>query len=139
VASLTLGLYAILKRMPLPRWRDLPGLLLTGIIGIALYNVMLNIGELSVSAGISSFLVNTSSIVTVLLALFLLNERLRIWGWVGIGICLLGVAITTLFMGDDLNLSLGALFVLCAAICQGLYFVWQKPYLKRYSALQCTT
>lgn len=139
VASLVLALYASVKRMSLPQWRDLPGLTLTGVVGIAFYNVVLNTGELSVSAGISSFLVNTGPIITALLAMVLLKERLRPLGWGGILLSIIGVSIITLSTGEGIHLSVGVLFVLLAALAQSLYFVWQKPYLARYSALQCTT
>lgn len=138
-ASIVLAFYALVRRMPLPRGRDIPGLAITGIVGIALYNVMLNTGELSVSAGISSFLVNTAPILTALLAMVFLKERLRIWGWVGILVCIIGVAIITSGTSDGFHFSAGIWFVLSAALAQSLYFVWQKPYLARYSPLQCTT
>ncbi|GHO50496.1 DMT family transporter [Ktedonospora formicarum] len=138
-ASLVVALVALVTRMPLPRWRDVPGLALTGIVGIALYNVVLNMGELSVSAGLSSFLVNTNPILTALLSMVFLKERLRIWGWVGILICVLGVSLISLSTGNGISFSPGALLILCAALAQSLYFVWQKPYLGRYTALQCTT
>lgn len=138
-ASLVLALVAWVKRMPLPRWRDVPGLALTGIVGIALYNVALNTGEVSVSAGLSSFLVNTNPILTAGLSMIVLRERLRIWGWIGILICVVGVLLISLSAGERMHFSPGALWILCAALAQSLYFVWQKPYLARYSALQCTT
>lgn len=139
IASLVLALVAWIKHMPMPRWRDVPGLALTGVVGIALYNVALNTGEVSVSAGLSSFLVNTNPILTAGLSMILLRERLRIWGWMGILICVVGVLLISLSAGGGMHFSLGALFVLCAALAQSIYFVWQKPYLARYSALQCTT
>jgi hypothetical protein len=37
-ASLVLVFLAMVKRMPLPRWRDIPGFALTGLVGIAIYN-----------------------------------------------------------------------------------------------------
>lgn len=40
-ASLVLVFLAVVKRMPLPRWRDVPGFALTAIVGIALYIVMI--------------------------------------------------------------------------------------------------
>jgi drug/metabolite transporter (DMT)-like permease len=138
-ASLVLVFLAVVKRMPLPRWRDVPGFALTGIVGIALYNVTLNTGELSVSAGISSFLVSTAPILTAVLSLVLLRERLRIWGWVGILISVIGSSLITLSTGEGIHFSPDILFVLCAALAHSLYFVLQKPYLTRYSALQCTT
>lgn len=139
IASLMLAVYAKITRMPLPRWRDIAGLLLTGIIGIALYTVALNSGEVSVSAGIANFLVNTSPVITALLAVILLKERLRLWGWIGILICISGVAIIAWSGGEGTHISVGALWVLGASLADGLYFVLQKPSLARYSALQCTT
>jgi drug/metabolite transporter (DMT)-like permease len=139
VASLVLALYAMRRRMPLPQWRDVPGLAFCGLIGIAIYNVALNTGEVSVSASISSFLVNTAPILTALLSMLLLKERLSLWGWGGILVCLIGISLMTLSPGEGFHLSVGMLLILSAALAQSLSFVWQKPYLARYSALQCTT
>lgn len=139
IASLILAIYAGVKRMPLPDWRDLPALAFTGLVGIAVYNVALNTGEISTSAGVSSFLVNTAPIITALLATIFLRERLPIWGWLGIVICITGVAIIAFNTSQQIRLSTGALYVLFAALAQSLYFVSQKPYLRRYSALQCTS
>ena len=139
VASIFLGGYALYKRIPLPRLRDLPGIALTGVVGISIYNIALNTGEMSVSAGIASFLVNTTPIFTALLAFVLLHERLRLWGWIGIGISFIGVAVTAFGTREGLHLDVRATFVLMAALAQSIYFVSQKPYLKRYSAFQYTT
>lgn len=139
IASLVLAIYAGVKRMPLPNWRDLPALAFTGLVGIAVYNVALNTGEVSTSAGISSFLVNTAPIITALLAATFLRERLRIWGWLGILISITGVAIIAFKTSQQIRLSAGALYILLAALAQSLYFVSQKPYLARYNALQCTS
>ena len=139
IASLVLAIYAGVKRMPLPDWRDLPALAFTGFVGIAVYNVALNTGEVSTSAGVSSFLVNTAPIITALLATMFLRERLRVWGWSGILVCIAGVGIIAFNTSDQIRLSPGAFYVLLAALAQSLYFVSQKPYLARYSALQCTS
>lgn len=57
VASLVLGVYALVTHRSLPLARDVPGFLLLGGIGISLYNVALNAGEQQVSAGSASLLV----------------------------------------------------------------------------------
>jgi drug/metabolite transporter (DMT)-like permease len=75
VASLALGCYAAATRRRLPRPRDIPGVALTGAIGITLCKLALNAGERSVTA--VSLLVNTAPIWTALLAAALLGERLR--------------------------------------------------------------
>jgi len=139
IASLALAIYAGVKRMPLPAWRDLPALSFTGIVGIAVYNVALNTGEISTLAGVSSFLVNTAPIITALLATAFLRERLRVWGWLGILVCITGVAIIAVNTSEHIRLSAGALYVLPAALAQSFFFVSQKPYLARYSAPQCAS
>lgn len=139
IASLVLAIYAAARRMPLSNWRDLPGLAFSGLVGIAAYNLALNTGEISTSAGVSSFLVNTAPIMTALLATAFLKEQLLVWGWLGILVCITGVAIIAFNTGEEVCLSTGALYVLVAALAQSLYFVLQKPYLARYTALQCTS
>lgn len=139
IASLLLAIYAGATRMPLPKLRDLPAFAFIGIVGIAIYNVALNTGEISTSAGVASFLVNTAPIITALLATVFLKERLRVWGWLGILICVTGVAIIAFNTGEQIHFSSGSLSVLVAALAQSLYFIWQKPYLARYSPLQCTS
>jgi drug/metabolite transporter (DMT)-like permease len=54
-----------------------------GLLGIALYNALLNTGEQTVSAGAASFIVNTLPIFTALLAQSFLHERFNRWGWLG--------------------------------------------------------
>lgn len=139
IASLVLAGYALVSRMPLPRWRDVPGIALTGFLGITVYSYTLNTGEQSVSAGIASMIVASAPIFVALLATAFLGERLRGWGWLGILICFSGVTVIALGTGDGFALNPKALFVLAAAVVQSLYFVGQKPYLKRYTPLQYTT
>ena len=139
IASLVLAIYAGIKRMPLLNLRDLPAIAFTGLVGIAVYNVALNTGEISTSAGVSSFLVNTAPIITALLATAFLGDRLRLWGWLGILICTTGVAVIAFNATAQMRFSAGAWYVLLAAIAQSLYFVSQKPYLARCSALQCAS
>lgn len=137
VASIFLGGYALYKRVPLPRMHDMPGIALTGIVGISVYNIALNTGEISVSAGVASFLVNTAPIITALFAFLLLHERLRLWGWIGISF----VGVTVTASGHERASAL--IFEPCSCswppLAQSIYFVGQKPYLRRYSAFQCTT
>ena len=56
-------------------------LALGGLIFIALYTIFLNVGELTVSSGAASFIVNVSPILTAILATILLNERFGPRAW----------------------------------------------------------
>jgi drug/metabolite transporter (DMT)-like permease len=58
---------------------------------------------------------------------------------VGIAVSLLGVAIIGLVKDREIQLEPRALLVLLAALAQSLYFVWQKPYLKKYGAFNYAT
>src|ERR1017187_1569120 len=51
VASLVLAIYAGIAHFRRPEWRDVPGLMLTGVVGITFYNLALNYGEGLATAG----------------------------------------------------------------------------------------
>ncbi len=138
VASLTLGAYALITRMPLPAWRDVPAIMLLGASGITAYHVLLNQGEVTVTAGAASLLIGSGPVFTALLAVGFLHERLKPWGWLGILISFTGVALIALGEGGGVQLDLGALLIVGAALCTSLYFVFQKPYLRRYKPLHFT-
>jgi drug/metabolite transporter (DMT)-like permease len=138
VASLVLAVYAVLARMRLPAVRDLPAMLLMGFIGITVYHVALNYGEVTVTAGTASLLIAACPAFTALLATLFLGERLRLWGWLGIGISFTGVALIALSEGGGVRLDPAALLILLAALSTSLYFVVQRHYLRKYSAFQLT-
>ncbi|MBI1257180.1 MAG: EamA family transporter [Chloroflexi bacterium] len=139
-ASLVLGIYALITRMPLPRLRDVPALALLGFLGFTVYNACLNWGEVTVPSGIASFIIASAPIFVALLATFFFGERLRVVGWLGILISVVGVSLIA-FSSESTNLSFDprALGILLAAAVQSFYVVGQKPLLKRYSPVQFIT
>lgn len=139
VASAVLVGYAAWIRLRLPRVQDLPAVLLSGFLGVFAYHWALNTGQLTVTAGSAGFLSNTSPVFTTLLATFFLGERPGMHGWVGIGISFAGAGLIALGEGQGMTLDSGALLVLLAALAWAVWFVVQKPYLARYSALEFTT
>ncbi len=50
VASAVLAVVAVATRLKLPKLRDLPTIALAGFLGITVYHVALNYGEIKVSA-----------------------------------------------------------------------------------------
>ena len=139
VASAVFLVLLVVRKLAVPRPRDLLRLALAGAVGIALYNVILNTGQLTVSAGVASLLVNTAPIWTSLLSIFLLKERITRIGWIGTIISFLGVALIGLHKGGWTGFESGVLLILTAAVCQALYFVISKPLLERYHPLDLTT
>ena len=139
VASAALALYAALAGMRLPEVSDLPAVAFAGLCAFALYNVALNYGQLSASAGAASLIIASIPIFTALLAVAFLEERLDALGWTGIAAGFLGIALITLGEGGGFGINAGALLVLLAAVSASVYFAFQKPYLDKYGALLFTT
>ena len=139
VASVVLVLYAVPGRLRLPGARDLPAALLAGLFAFALYNVALNYGQITASAGAASLIIASIPIFTALLAAAFLGERLDGRGWGGIVVGFLGVALITFGERGGFGGDAGALYVLLAAISGSVYFAFQKPYVEKYGSLTFTT
>jgi len=139
VASAALLLYAVLTRMHLPAPCDLPAFLVMGFSGITAYQVLLNYGEQSVSAGVASLLIASAPCFTAMFATMFRRERLNGWGWIGIVGSFAGVALITSGGHQELHFSPGALLILGAALAESIFFVVQKSYLGKYSGLELTT
>ena len=138
IASCVLGIYARFAHFRRPEWRDVPGLVLAGSLGITFYNLALNYGETRVTAGSASLLVSSTPIWAALLAMFLLHERLTVFGWIGVLLSFAGVALIASGEGEGIHLAPQALIILAAALAWGVYIVIQKHFLGRYSALELT-
>jgi drug/metabolite transporter (DMT)-like permease len=136
VASSVLALYAAIAHFRRPELRDIPGLVLTGAIGITFYNLALNYGETRVTAGATSLLIASVPIWTALAARFWLREKLSAIGWCGVFVSFAGVALIASGEGEGIRLSPQALIILAAAVTSALYMILQKHYLGRYSALE---
>ncbi|HUM06610.1 MAG TPA: DMT family transporter [Terriglobales bacterium] len=138
VASAVLAIYAAIEHFRRPQWRDVPGLVLTGFLGITIYNLGLNYGETRVTAGSASLLIASVPIWTALFARFWLHEKLTPAGWLGVFLSFAGVALIASGEGGGVRLSPQALIILVAAITSAVYMILQKHYLGRYSALEFT-
>lgn len=137
-ASVVLLFYAFMIRMPLPEIKDIPNLLLLGFIGITIYHLSLTYGELKVSAGSASLLIGSAPVFTVFLAIIFLKERLSVWGWVGVLLGFFGISLIVRGEGSSISFEPATFLVLLSAICTSIFFVFQKPFLKKYSPLQFT-
>ena len=138
IASAALAVYAAVSGMRLPEARDLPAAVLVGLFAFALYNVALNYGQLTASAGAASLIVASIPIFTAVLAAAFLRERLDALGWSGIAVGFLGVALISVGEGGGFGVNAGALLVLLAAVSASVYFAFQKPYLQKYGSLAFT-
>lgn len=138
VASVVLGGYALVARIPVPPLPDLLRILGLSFLGITLYHVLLNYGEVSVPAGTASLIIAAGPVITALLATRFGGERLNAWGWLGTAISFSGVALIVLGSNQGLAFTHGAILIFLAAVATSLYFVFQKPLLRRMNPLHFT-
>ena len=137
IAAILIVAWLAWTRPPLPSRSDALRIFLCGLAGIALYNFFLNTGQQTVAAGAASFIVNSAPILTALLALVFLGERFTVWGWIGTVVSFCGIGVIASGQPGGLSFGAGSIFILCAAVCTGSYFVLQKPLVAKYGAMPC--
>lgn len=139
VSSLAFGVLAIFRPVRLPAARDWPRVILAGAAGFTVYALLVNSGEVKVSAGMASFVINISPVFTAILAWLTLGERLPAKGWIGLGVCLAGTALLAFGAGSGFAFEPAVLILLAAAVVQAVYFTMQKPLIGRYGAVTTTS
>src|SRR6478672_498718 len=112
IAAVPAAIFLAVKRPALPRLDEVWRLVFGGAIFVALYTVMLNFGELTVSAGAAGFIINVSPIFTAIMAMALLGERFSRWAWAGTAISFAGIGVIAMSDGQGLHFNAGALLVL---------------------------
>jgi drug/metabolite transporter (DMT)-like permease len=137
-ASVALFVYAFITRMSLPEKKDIPMLLFLGFIGITVYHLALTYGELKVTAGSASLLIASAPVFTAVLAMFILKEKISVWGWAGVFLSFFGIGLVAIGEGSSVSFEPAAFLIILSAVSTSFFFVLQKPYLKKYSPLQFT-
>lgn len=135
LAAVPAAIYLLVTRPPLPARGELWRFAFGGAFFVALYTVLLNFGELTVTAGAASFIINVAPIITAILATIFLAERFTLRGWLGTALSFGGIGLIAVGEGDGLRLDLGALLILGAALCAALTTIVQKPLFKRHAPL----
>lgn len=139
IASILLAIFTLTTRIKLPRLKDIPAIFLLGFLGVAAFHTAQNYGMVTVTAGSAGMIMGSVPIFTAMLATIFLREKLKLWGWLSIFIGFLGVYFISLGEREGVKFDPGVIVLLLAAIAAAVYFVLQKPYLARYSALHLVT
>jgi len=138
IAAAALLAFGLWKRIPLPRLRDLPRIIGCAAVGMTGYQLLLNLGEVHVAAGIASMIIAAAPLVA---ALVVRRNRAecgsRQWWWAS-AVCAAGVVVVCIdATGAAPLLAVGAL--VAAAIMYGLYGPLLKPLLAHHTGLTVTT
>jgi len=113
-------------------------LLITGAVGIGLYHVALNYGELSVPSGVASFIISQSPIITSIFAVLFLSESVSRFGFLGMIISLFGVLLISISHTQGFSFDKGLFYIAFATVVGSFYSIIQKPFLKKYDLLDIT-
>ena len=127
-------IYIISKKNIIEK-KDIFRFILAGIIGIFAYNVFLNTGQQTVSAGASSFIVNCNPLFASLIGFYILKQKVKKYFWFGIILCIFGIFIISLETFNNFSLNLGVIYILIAALLTSSYFHIINPLVKKYGAL----
>jgi drug/metabolite transporter (DMT)-like permease len=139
VGCVALGTLVLVRREPLPKRRDLPLIVVCGLLWFAAYNVMLNAAEHHVDAGTASMLVNVGPIFVALFAGILLGEGFPRTLVAGCAVAFAGAVVIGLATAQSgISLGLGPLLCVLAAAAYAGGVVAQKVVLRGVSPLQTT-
>jgi drug/metabolite transporter (DMT)-like permease len=139
VGTVSLGALVIVRRQPLPRRSDIPGLIACGVLWFGAYNLVLNQAERTVDAGTAAMLVNTGPVFVAILSGLFLHEgfprRLVVGCIIGLGgAVIIGFATST----HGFQAGFGAVLCIAAAVVYAGGVTAEKPLLARNSALTIT-
>jgi drug/metabolite transporter (DMT)-like permease len=109
-----------------------------GVLGIAAYNIFLNSGQTTVSAGAASFIVNTQPLFMAILAVLFLKEAFNRWSWAGTVVGLGGVAVIAAGQPGGMSFGTGSSLIIAAALCTSAYSVLQRQLFARSGPLEVT-
>lgn len=109
-----------------------------GILGFSVYNVALNYGERTVSAGIASFLISQIPVFLTFFSMLLFGDRLSRRGWLGTALSIIGIGLMTLGESTGFALDHGVLYILIAAVAGAIFSLLQKPLLLKLHPLEFT-
>lgn len=129
-------LYFRLPVRHLPNWRDLSYIIFIGIVGIGIYNIAINYGEIVVPAGIAGFIIGLMPVFTMIFAFLLLKERAPLKSWWGVLISMIGLCLIALSQRGGAKFDMGLVYILIASVLGGYYAVAQKTLFHRYHPLE---
>lgn len=135
IAAVPAAIFLAVTRPPLPAAGDIWRFGVGGFGFVALYTGLLNYGELTVSAGAASFIINISPILTALFATAFLGERFSVIAWGGTLLSFTGIGVIAMGEGEGLRFDGGALFILGAALMTAINAIVQKPLFTRHNPL----
>ena len=132
-ASIIVVFILIKKKISLPEVKDIPAFIFAGFSGYAGYIALFNIATLLSSPSTLSVINALAPAITAIVAYFIFNEKIKLIGWLSMGISFCGILILTLWDGV-LTINKGILYMLAGCLLLSLYNISQRYLTKKYSS-----
>jgi drug/metabolite transporter (DMT)-like permease len=132
-------LLSVMRRLRIPRARDLPAILAVGLLQLAAFFALVHEATAWVAAGRTAILSNATTIFVVPLSVLVLHERIALRSWVSVAFGLLGTAV---LMGpwaidwSSTRVLVGHAFLLGAAACWAVAIIAVRRWPPRSSMLE---
>ena len=139
IAALSLLVIAALMRDPWPTRRDVVALLLLGVLGNGLYQLLFIQGIAHTRAGNAALVLAATPAFVALLGWMRGVERIRPRGMAGIAVSVVGIGLVvggTAPAAAGMSTLFGDLLVLAGCFCWAAFTVLLKPYTTRVNAVQ---
>ncbi len=138
LAGIVCLIWLLAMRAKAPLRQDFGTLLIFGITGTFLYNILLNAGQRTISPGAASFIIGTVPVLTMLLSWMFRKERIGKRVWFGAAVSLCGVGFIASGQPGGFSFGSGVSLAFGAAVSSAVFFMVQQPLVRRYGALTCT-
>jgi len=136
-AGIFMLVFGIIKKIGLPKKKDIPVYILSATIGFSAYQLVFNKGIYMLTSATACIVIAVTPVITAIFARILFKEKIKVGGWVAIGICFFGIVLLMLWDGV-LSINAGIFWMLAAAIFLAGYNLLQRRLTRSYTALQAT-
>ena len=121
------------------RMADFLDIALIGFTGIAGYTFAIVLGQVTVDAGTTAFIVSQTPVFSLLTAYIFFAQKVNRTVVIGMALSFLGIALIYWSKNNgEFSIQPGILWILGASLAQSIYFVLQKKFLKRYKPFEIT-
>ena len=132
-ASIIVIFILVKQKISLPALKDIPAFIFAGFSGYAGYIAFFNMATLLSSPSTLSVINALAPAITAIVAYFIFNEKIKIIGWISMGISFCGILILTLWNGT-LTVNKGVIYMLIGCVLLSLYNISQRYLTKKYSS-----
>lgn len=136
-AAVILVVIGLVKRIGLPKLKDVPLFLVLGALGFFFYQIFFNIAMTTITAATASVVTATVPVLTAFFASLLFREKLGNLGWIAVCIEFAGILVLTLWQ-REVSIGWGLVWMIIAALCFAGYNLIQRFAVTRYTPLQST-